>query len=394
MKRSNLRGRGGAGFACGFKWEAARNAPGADRYVVANADEGEPGTFKDRVLLMSHAGRVFEGMAVAGYAIGATRGLLYLRGEYEFMKPRLDAELDRMRLVRRLGPSIRGAPGFDFDVEIHVGAGSYVCGEETALIESLEGRPGRPRIRPPFPVSSGYLGRPTVVQNVETLCQATEVVIDGGANFAKRGTKNSTGSKILSVSGDCERPGLYEYLFGVTINQVLEDAGAGKDVAAVQISGPSGVLMTPDQFTRRIAFEDVPTSGSFMIFGAQRDLFEVARNFVHFFAHESCGFCTPCRVGTALQRQMMEKIAEGRGSRYDINELMRVRGLMRRMSHCGLGQTAGNPVNDGWSKFRPAFERRLVTYEFAPDIDLDAALAPARRITGRDDAGAHLPAET
>ncbi len=393
MKRSNLRGRGGAGFATGFKWEAARNAPGADRYVVCNADEGEPGTFKDRVLLMSHAGRVFEGMAIAGFAIGATRGFIYLRGEYEFMKPRLEAELDRMRLVRRLGPSIRGAAGFEFDIEIHIGAGAYVCGEETALIESLEGRPGRPRIRPPYPVTSGYLGRPTVVNNVETLCQATEVVIEGGAAFAQQGTKSSAGSKILSVSGDCELPGLYEYTFGVTINQVLEDAGADKDVAAVQISGPSGVLMTPDQFTRRIAFEDVPTAGAFMVFGAQRDLFEVARNFVHFFAHESCGFCTPCRVGTALQRQMIEKIAEGRGSRYDINELMRVRGLMRRMSHCGLGQTAGNPVNDGWSKFRPAFERRLLTYEFAPDIDLDAALEPARRITSRDDAGAHLTAE-
>ena len=207
MKRSNLRGRGGAGFATGFKWEAARNAPGADRYVIGNADEGEPGTFKDRVLLTSHAGRIFEGMAVAGYAIGATRGFLYLRGEYEYLKPRLEAELDRMRLVRRLGPSIRGAAGFDFDIEIHLGAGAYVCGEETALIESLEGKPGRPRIRPPFPVLSGYLGRPTVVNNIETLCQATEVLIDGGANFAKRGTKNSTGSKILSVSGDCERPG-------------------------------------------------------------------------------------------------------------------------------------------------------------------------------------------
>ena len=393
VKRSNLRGRGGAGFATGLKWEAARNAPGADRYIVCNADEGEPGTFKDRVLLTSHAGRIFEGMALAGYAVGATRGFLYLRGEYEYLKPRLDAELDRMRLVRRLGPAIRGCAGFDFDVEIHVGAGAYVCGEETALLESLAGKPGRPRVRPPYPVTYGYLGRPTVVDNVETLCQATEVAIHGAAAFAGQGTKNSTGSKILSVSGDCELPGVYEYSFGVPIAQVLEDAGAAPDAAAVQIGGPSGVLMTPDQFTRRIAFEDVPTSGAFMIFGGQRDMFEVARNFVHFFAHETCGFCTPCRVGTALQREMVEKIAEGRGSRYEINELMRVRGLMRRMSHCGLGQMAGNAISDCWSKFRPAFERRLLALEFAPAIDLDAAMAPARAIVGRDDADAHLSVE-
>ena len=296
----------------------------------------------------------------------------------EYLKPRLDAELERMRLVRRLGPGIRGCAAFDFDIEIHVGAGAYVCGEETALLESLAGKPGRPRVRPPYPVTHGYLGRPTVIHNVETLCQATEVAIQGGAAFARQGTKNSTGSKILSVSGDCELPGVYEYSFGVPIAQVLEDAGAARDVAAVQIGGPSGVLMTPDQFTRRIAFEDVPTSGAFMVFGGQRDLFEVARNFVHFFAHESCGFCTPCRVGTSLQREMVEKIAEGRGSRYEINELMRIRGLMRRMSHCGLGQMAGNAISDGWNKFRPAFERRLQPLEFAPAIDLDAALAPAR----------------
>ena len=393
MKRSNLRGRGGAGFATGLKWEGARNAPGGERYIVCNADEGEPGAFKDRVLLTSHAGRVFEGMAIAGYAVGATRGFLYLRGEYEYLKQRLDAEIERMRLVRRLGPAIRGCAGFDFDVEIHVGAGAYVCGEETALLESLAGKPGRPRVRPPFPVTHGYLGRPTVVNNVETLCQATEVAIHGSAAFAGQGTKNSTGSKLLSVSGDCEWPGVYEYSFGVPIAQVLEDAGAARDAAAVQIGGPSGVLMTPDQFTRRIAFEDVRTSGSFMIFSGQRDMFEVVRNFVHFFAHESCGFCTPCRVGTSLQREMVEKIAEGRGTRYEINELMRVRGLMRRMSHCGLGQMAGDAISDCWDKFRPTFERRLLAMEFAPAMDLDAALAPAREAVGRYDAGAHLREE-
>jgi [NiFe] hydrogenase diaphorase moiety large subunit len=392
MKRSNLRGRGGAGFFTGMKWEGCRNAPGAERYVVCNADEGEPGTFKDRVLLQSHVGRVFEGMAIAGFVVGALKGLIYLRGEYEYLQAPLEAELAKMRRSGLLGTSIRGAAGFDFDIEIHLGAGAYICGEETALIESLEGKPGKPRIRPPFPVTSGYLGRPTVVNNVETLCQATEVAIHGGSAFRGRGTKTSTGTKILSVSGDCERPGLYEYSFGMTIAQVLKDCGAA-DVAAVQVSGPSGVCLTPDEFSRRIAFEDVPTAGAFMVFGGHRDLFEVARNFSYFFAHESCGFCTPCRVGTALQRDIMDKLAEGRGSHYEINELMRLHELMRRTSHCGLGQTAGNPIRDTWLKFRPAYERRLQSREFAPSIDLDAALAPARKVTGRDDAGAHLGAE-
>ena len=392
MKRSNLRGRGGAGFPTGAKWEGCRNAPGAERYIVGNADEGEPGTFKDRVLLNSYAGRAFEGMAIAGYVVGATKGLLYLRGEYEYLKPQLEGELARMRSEGRLGPAIRGEAGFDFDLEIHMGAGAYVCGEESALIESLEGKPGRPRIRPPFPVTSGYLQKPTVVDNVETLAQATEVAIYGGAAFAGRGTRTSTGTKILSVSGDCARPGIYEYPFGVTVQQVLEDCGA-QDVAAVQVSGPSGVCVTPDEFSRRIAFEDIPTAGAFMVFGANRDIFDVVRNFAHFFAHESCGFCTPCRVGTAIQRDVLDKIAEGRGSRYEINELMRLQELMRRTSHCGLGQTAGNAVRDAWSKFRPAFERRLQPRDFAPAVDLEAALAPARRATRRDDPAAHLTAE-
>jgi [NiFe] hydrogenase diaphorase moiety large subunit len=392
MKRSNLRGRGGAGFATSVKWESCRNAPGAERYIVCNADEGEPGTFKDRVLLASFAERVFEGMAIAGFVVGAARGLLYLRGEYRYLLDSLEAKLQTMRRDRLLGASICGAQGFDFDIEIHLGAGAYICGEESALIESLEGKPGKPRIRPPFPVTVGYLGKPTVVDNVETLADATDVALHGGRLFAGHGTRHSAGTKILSVSGDCARPGLYEYSFGVRVEQVLKDCGAG-DVAAVQVSGPSGVCLTPDEFRRHIAFEDVPTAGAFMIFGKDRDLFEVARNFAQFFAHESCGFCTPCRVGTKLMRDALDKIADGRGSRYEINELMRLAELLRRTSHCGLGQTAGNPVRDTWLKFRPAYERRLIRGDFDPAVDLDAALFRAREIAGRDDAAAHIGAE-
>ena len=392
MKRSNLRGRGGAGFTTSVKWESCRNAPGAERYIVCNADEGEPGTFKDRVLLTSFVERVFEGMAIAGFVVGAARGLLYLRGEYRYLLEPLEAKLQAMRNSRLLGASICGAQGFDFDIEIHLGAGAYICGEESALIESLEGKPGKPRIRPPFPVTVGYHGKPTVVDNVETLADATDVALHGGRLYAGNGTRHSSGTKILSVSGDCARPGIYEYSFGVRIEQVLKDCGAG-DVAAVQVSGPSGVCLTPDEFRRHIAFEDVPTAGAFMIFGKDRDLFEVARNFAHFFAHESCGFCTPCRVGTTLMRDALDKIADGRGSRYEVNELMRLAELLRRTSHCGLGQTAGNPVRDTWLKFRPAYERRLIRGDFDPAIDLDAALTRTREIAGRDDAAAHVGAE-
>ena len=389
LKRSNLRGRGGAGFTTGIKWEAARNASGEARYIVCNADEGEPGTFKDRVLLQSFAGTVFEAMTIAGYTIGARLGFLYLRGEYTYLVPRLEAQLADLRRRNLLGADICGIAGFDFDIEIHLGAGAYICGEETALIESLEGKAGRPRIRPPFPVARGYRGLPTVVNNVETLCKVAEVLLRGGAWYKGQGTRQSTGTKILSVSGDVERPGLYEYPFGVRISQVLEDAGA-RQPRAVQVSGAAGICLTGREFGRRIAFEDVPTAGAFMVFGKNRDMFDVARNFAHFFAHESCGFCTPCRVGTSLVANILDKIAAGHGTEYEMNELLYLSQVIRTSSHCGLGQTSCNAVVDTISKFRVDYEKRLRHIDFEPAFDLDAALAKARSITGRDDADAHL----
>ncbi len=395
MKLSNLRGRGGAGFTTAVKWESARVAPcrgaGTDRYIVCNADEGEPGTFKDRVLLNSYADLLFDGMTVAGFTIGATKGLVYLRGEYGYLLPKLIANLERRRIAGLLGVAVCGQAGFDFDIEIHLGAGAYVCGEETALIESLEGKRGVPRVRPPFPVTRGYLDQPTVVNNVETLCKAATIALNGGAWFAGLGTKQSTGTKLISVSGDVEAPGIYEYPFGVSVDKVLNDCGAG-NAQAVQISGASGVCLTVHEFGRRIAFEDVPTAGAFMVFGAHRDMFEVARNFAHFFAHESCGFCTPCRVGTALVAKLMDKIANGSGSQHDINEIVSLQRVMQTTSHCGLGQAACNPVIDTLQKFRPAYERRLRSTDFEPSFDLDASLATARRLTGRDDPAAHFGA--
>ncbi|MDH4284907.1 MAG: NADP oxidoreductase, partial [Gallionellaceae bacterium] len=392
IKASGLRGRGGAGFPTGLKWEATRNASGAAKHVVCNADEGEPGTFKDRVLLTSYADRVFEGMTLAALAVGAQHGYLYLRGEYRYLLELLQAALQHRRDAGLLGKNILGQPGFDFDIAIHLGAGAYICGEETALIESLEGKRGVPRSRPPFPVTHGYMQQPTALDNVETFCQAAQAIYMGAGNYKAIGTAKSSGSKLISVSGDCSRPGIYEYPFGVTVREVLQDCGA-TNTLAVQVSGPSGICIAENEFNRRLGFEDLPTAGAFMVFNDSRDLFEVARNFVHFFAHESCGFCTPCRVGTSMLKQTMDKIAAGHGTRYDLNEIENLDHVLQTTAHCGLGRTACNPVLHTLKRFRPAYENKLKSLVFSPAFDLDGALARARQMTGRDDAGAHLRAE-
>jgi [NiFe] hydrogenase diaphorase moiety large subunit len=389
IKRSKLRGRGGAGFATGTKWQLCRNSRGQTHYVVCNADEGEPGTFKDRVLLSSYADTVFEGMAIAALVVGSDKGLMYLRGEYRYLLPHLEELLQRRREQGLLGKAIQGLAGFDFDIEIHVGAGAYVCGEESALIESLEGKRGTPRIRPPFPVEAGYMGQPTTVNNVETFCAAVHIAIHGGEWWSKIGTPQSTGTKIHSVSGDCERPGLYEYPFGTRIGRILEDCGA-RNTQAVQVGGPSGMCLSASEFSRHIGFEDVPTAGAFMVFDHTRDMFEVALNFAQFFAHESCGFCTPCRVGTDLVVRRMNKLKKGWGSAEDVQVLYELDKLMHGATHCGLGAAACNPLRDTIAKFRPAYEKHLKSLHFVPGFDMDAELSQARLATGRDDSGAHL----
>ena len=389
IKASGLRGRGGAGFTTGLKWEGCRNAIGTDRYVVCNADEGEPGTFKDRVLLTRHADLVFEGMTLCALAVGAKKGYVYLRGEYDYLLKPLQAVLQRRRESNLLGTNILGKAGFDFDIDIHLGAGAYICGEESALIESLEGKRGVPRNRPPFPVTHGYLQQPTAIDNVETFCHAALSMHMGAEKYRAIGTEKSSGTKVISVSGDCPRPGIYEYPFGVTVREVLQDCGA-VNTRAVQVSGPSGVCVGESEFNRRLGFEDIPTAGAFMVFDDSRDMFEVARNFVHFFAHESCGFCTPCRVGTSMLEQTMDKIAAGHGTQYDLREIDNLDHVLQTTSHCGLGRTACNPVLHTLKHFRPAYEARLKSLDFEPAFDLDGALARARQMPGRDDAGAHL----
>lgn len=391
MEGSVLRGRGGAGFTTALKWRICRDTPSDERYVVGNADEGEPGTFKDRVLLSRYPDLIFKGMTLCAGIVGARKGYLYLRGEYRYMLPRLLWVLARRREQGLLGWDICGQPGFDFDIEIHLGAGAYVCGEESALIESLEGKRGVVRKRPPYPVVSGFLGRPTVVNNVETFLAAARIIEWGGHWFRGAGTQQSAGSKILSVSGDVAKPGIYEYFFGTPVSQILEDCG-GTGAQAVQVSGAAGVTLRPAEFNRALSFEDLPTAGAFMVLGPSRDLMDMTRNFARFFAHESCGFCTPCRVGCRLLEALVEKVAAGKASAYDLEEMRNIGGLMRQASYCGLGTTASNHIRDIMDKFPDTFHRRLRGADFTPAFDLDGALSVARAISGRTDAGAHLEA--
>ena len=393
IESSGLRGRGGAGFKTGMKWRFCKQADSDQHYVVCNADEGEPGTFKDRVLLNSYADRVFEGMTLCAGIIGATKGYLYLRGEYRYLRAPLEQVLQKRREAGLLGAAILGQPGFDFDIEIHMGAGAYICGEESSLIESLEGKRGIPRKRPPFPVTHGYLNKPTVVNNVETFMAAALIAIHGADWFRAVGTETSSGTKLLSISGDCEKPGIYEYPFGVSIQHILQDCGA-VDTQAVQVAGAAGMTLPTQEFTRCIAFEDVSTGGSFMVFNRERDLLDMVRNFAHFFVHESCGFCTPCRVGSALMKDLIDKVHAGHAGQYDLDEINNIGMLMRSSSHCGLGTTAPNPMLDTLNKLPEIYQNRLKHSSYEPAFDLDAALQDARDITGRDDAGAHIGTES
>ena len=386
---SGLRGRGGAGFSTALKWKLCRDASADERYVVCNADEGEPGTFKDRVLLQSWADTVFEGMTLCAGIIGARRGFLYLRGEYRYLLDSLHTALENRRASGLLGSAILGEPGFDFDIDIHLGAGAYICGEESALIESLEGKRGIPRIRPPFPVTSGYRNRPTVVNNVETFMAAVRIAEHGSAWFRSKGTAQSPGTKLLSISGDCRDRGVYEYPLGVSIEEVLSDCGAD-DVQAVQVAGAAGRTLPPAEFGRTLAFEDVATGGSFMVFDHTRDVLDVVLNFTRFFAHESCGFCTPCRVGGSLLRDLVEKLHDGHGSEYDIREMRDIAGLMQAASHCGLGHTAPAPVLDLLDHFPDVWRQRLAAGGFEPSFDIDAALSEAKQLTGRDHSGGRM----
>ncbi len=384
IKNSRLRGRGGAGFPTGMKWEFTRAAEGSEKYILCNADEGEPGTFKDRVILTECPDLLLEGMAIAAYAIGARHGIVYLRGEYEYLRAFLESVLDARREKHLLGQSILGKAGFDFDVRIQMGAGAYICGEESALISSCEGRRGDPKNRPPFPAQRGYKDFPTSINNVETFCAAARVLDEGAAWFAEIGTKESAGTKLFSISGDCQAPGVYELPFGVTLRELLDAAGAS-DVLAAQVGGPSGQMVARSDFERKLSYEDLATGGAVMVFGPGRDLLEVVSGMMEFFVDESCGYCTPCRVGNKLLLEGVNKVLAGHGEAKDLVDLEALGQMVKTASRCGLGQTSPNPVLTTLRSFRPEYERRLSTTPAGrqPSFDLQKALLDAEAIACR-----------
>ena len=341
VSASGMKGRGGAGFPTGMKWNFCGSEKGDRKYIICNADEGEPGTFKDRVILTEFADLVFAGMAIAGRAIGAREGIVYLRGEYTYLRSHLNDVIKKRRAAGLLGKDVGGVKGFDFDIIVALGAGAYICGEETALIESLEGFRGEPRNRPPFPVVAGYRYAPTVVNNVETLASAACIFAKGVDWFKSFGTDRSTGFKLFSISGDCAKPGVYEFPFGIKVADLLKEVG-GEDAKAVQIGGASGTCVPRDQFARQMAFEDIPTGGSVMVFGPQRDMLDVAENFLEFFVDESCGQCTPCRLGNVKMLEAAHQLKEGTCSAEYVAQLRELSGTMQVASKCGLGQTSSN----------------------------------------------------
>ncbi len=381
VKNSNLRGRGGAGFPTGLKWLFCSQTPG-DRYVLCNADEGEPGTFKDRVLLTERTQMLFEGMAIAGFAIGSHEGILYLRYEYSYLKNLMEQVLADMRTKGFLGNNILGK-GFSFDIRVQFGAGAYVCGEESALIESSEGKRGEPRNRPPFPVQKGYNAKPTIINNVETFCSAVKIVENGAQWYKNMGTQESSGTKLLSISGDCKLPGVYEIEWGMSINEMLKMVGAD-NVQAVQVAGPSGICLPPSQFDRKIALEDLPTGGSMIVVGKHRDLLkDVVLNFMEFFEDESCGSCVTCRSFNMILTKQVKKVIEGRAIKSDIENMVAWGEILRKTSRCGLGQTSSNPISTTIANFRELYEAKTKEAEYHSDFDMNKAIQEAASVVGR-----------
>ena len=363
IKESKLKGRGGAGFPTSTKWMLVAAAKSDKKYVICNADEGEPGTFKDRVLLLEYPELVIEGMIIAAYAIKADEGFIYLRGEYAYMLNSLESFLDELRTLNVLGENILGKNGFNFDIKIRLGSGAYVCGEETALIESLEGHRGEARNRPPFPVSKGYKGKPTTVNNVETFAAVTRIIEKGGIWFQKYGTDKSKGSKLFSISGDCKKPGVYELPWGKTIREILKLVEA-EDTKAVQIGGASGKCFNELDFDKRISYEDCSTGGSIIIFNKNRNMLHVLENFMEFFNEESCGQCTPCRIGN---RKLLEGVRMVKSGDYTFDYLNKLKELCHTMqvaSKCGLGQSSPNAFLSILENFKTEiYDNRLCEVE-------------------------------
>jgi len=342
---SGLRGRGGAGFPTGLKWKFTSQEKDPVKYIVCNADEGEPGTFKDRQILDEVPEKVFCGMALASKAIGAKEGYLYLRGEYRFLVPKLEAKLVSFHKMMK---DIKQ----DFVIHLRLGSGAYICGEESALFESIEGKRGEPRNKPPYPTTSGLFGKPTSINNVETFVYTVMIIKYGSTYFKELGTKDSAGSKVFSISGDTPKAGIYELELGMSVAEFVEEFGDG-DTKAVQVGGASGFCVPRKRFAETIiGFEGVPTGGSMKLFNSSRSMYNVLHNYLDFFAEESCGQCTPCRVGCQQLLKGIEAVKKGEKNSKYLDELVKLARTMKAASKCGLGQSVGNAFRSIVENFR------------------------------------------
>ena len=368
IKASSLRGRGGAGFPTGRKWRAVRDGPGVEKYVVCNGDEGDPGAFMDRMLMESYPYRILEGMILAAWAVGAREGVLYIRHEYPLAVRRIGTAMDRLRAAGLLGPDILGR-GVTLDLRVVQGGGAFVCGEETALIESVEGRRGSPRLRPPFPAERGLRGQPTLVNNCETLALVPWILRRGAAAFAAIGTERSKGTKVFALAGKIARGGLIEVPMDMTLREIVEEIGGGaangRPWKAVQVGGPSGGCIperlgdTPVDYEALLRVGAMMGSGGLVVLDDRDCMVDVARYFLSFTCRESCGKCTPCRIGTRRMLDILDRLCEGTARPDDLDRLERLADITRRQSLCGLGRTAPNPVLTTLRYFRDEYEEHL-----------------------------------
>ena len=354
VKRSGLRGRGGGGFPTGLKWEQAAQSPGERKYIICNASEGEVGAFKDRYLLENDPFAVIEGIAIAAYAVGARKAYIYLRSEYAHVANLL---VNATAQVKQKG--LLDGGGWSLEVELRLGSGGYVCGEETALMESLEGRRGEPRARPPFPPSQGLLGLPTVINNVETLMNIPWIVVNGADRFCGTGTRESKGTKVFSVSGDVRRPGVYELEMGSSLSELVGEIALAGDVKMVQVGGASGRIVPGSRMDVALSYESVLGAGPVIVFDGSRDIVDIMRRTMEFFAEESCGKCAPCREGTQAMLETLARIADGRGLRKDLKALEQLSSAMMLTSSCGLGQAAPVPVMDSLRYFSQEYDAHI-----------------------------------
>lgn len=342
---SGLKGRGGAGFPTGLKWKLAKEEDSDIKYIICNADEGEPGTFKDREILDVVPSKVLVGMAICAHAIGAKEGFIYLRNEYNFLLKNL------VPLIKNFNQNIQNL-GLDFTIKMFSGSGAYICGEESALFESMEGKRGEPRNKPPYPTKFGYNGKPTIINNVETLVYCTMIIRIGVEPFKKLGTSDSRGSKVFSVSGDTSKAGIYELELGIGLDEFVNEFGTS-DTKAVQVGGASGHCVPRKEFKNTIiGFEGIPTGGSMMVFNSTRSMYNVLKDYLEFFEEESCGQCTPCRVGTQQLLKGIEAVKHGEKPSSYLNQLLKLAETMKVASKCGLGQSVHNSFSSIVKNFR------------------------------------------